>query len=268
MHSIQLLNNTKCIAILASGMRKGQICDRKCKDTYCGYHKRYSKVKVQHFCPAILASGKRKGKICNRLCKHTTFACGYHINIIQTIQSLPSEKFHPTRTETKTIHQLPQSIIIEQPYQFDRSTQPTPIERSSQHEITQQLTNSKSSEHSFQSEMIQAPIHSDMMDHTCQFGANQPYPTPIEEKSNLDTFDVTHIDVTEDTVNDKRSKQKLHSQISDSGVENHIILKETDEKQLVSKVVDNNQLPVDKITTPNGTKQSKNSRRKQRRYNK
>ena len=84
-----------CTAVIKSGPRKNQPCNKLCfNTTYCKRHcnykpkekkpvkkekkvvKKKSKQKNSVFCTAIIKSGKKKGTVCGRLCQDGT--CGYH----------------------------------------------------------------------------------------------------------------------------------------------------------------------------------------------
>ena len=77
------LNIQKCCAIIRSGSRKGQPCDKITSGKYCKKHLNYKEKKVKvkkekininkekNVCQSVLKTGKRKGEICFRInCKY------------------------------------------------------------------------------------------------------------------------------------------------------------------------------------------------------
>jgi len=70
------LHTQKCCAILKSGKRKNESCDKICAGKYC---LRHSKVKVYEKCSAIIKTGKRKGEKCNCNIKTKQKFCGKHL---------------------------------------------------------------------------------------------------------------------------------------------------------------------------------------------
>lgn len=63
----------KCGAVLKSGARKGQSCDKHCMEKYCNYHKNYKATQDMPTCSAILKSGKNKGETCKNKPKQNGF---------------------------------------------------------------------------------------------------------------------------------------------------------------------------------------------------
>lgn len=82
LHSDLTVN--KCCAIIRSGLKKGQICDKITSGKYCKKHLNYKEKKIKvkkekstsnkenvSICNVILKTGKRKGQPCNRKnCKY------------------------------------------------------------------------------------------------------------------------------------------------------------------------------------------------------
>lgn len=93
---VMLINN--CKYVFRSGPRKGQACNKRCKNTYCNscntiIEKREKKIQEKEiakekakkdgvFCKAILKSGKRKGLCCGNIVKNgSDFRCGRHSTV-------------------------------------------------------------------------------------------------------------------------------------------------------------------------------------------
>jgi hypothetical protein len=56
----------KCISIIKSGKRKGELCDKVCVKTTCNMHSKTNTPSV--LCEAIIQTGKRKGLPCGARC--------------------------------------------------------------------------------------------------------------------------------------------------------------------------------------------------------
>jgi len=98
----KVLKTKKCTAIIKSGKRKGEPCDKWCVGSLCPRHaklaekakmnvnKKISKVPYKS-CISILKSGKRKGEMCGCKCKKNENMCGRHISkkkVLNTIISI------------------------------------------------------------------------------------------------------------------------------------------------------------------------------------
>ena len=70
------MHTNRCSAVLKSGKRKNQACDKACFSEYCKMHKKYVPI-ANASCAVILKSGKRKGNACGCRIKQNGF-CGRH----------------------------------------------------------------------------------------------------------------------------------------------------------------------------------------------
>ena len=104
----KVLKTKHCTAIIKSGKRKGQPCNKLCHGLYCPRHQKLAekakekvkastqinkKISKSNFksCIAIIKSGKRKGEICGCKCKNNQNMCGRHISkkkVLNTIVSI------------------------------------------------------------------------------------------------------------------------------------------------------------------------------------
>tara|TARA_Y100000996_G_C22533991_1_gene647635 strand:- start:909 stop:1553 length:645 start_codon:yes stop_codon:yes gene_type:complete len=106
----KVLKTKYCTAIIKSGKRKGQPCNKLCVGLYCPRHQKLAekakekaktkasiqinkKISKSNFktCIAIIKSGKRKGEICGCKCKNNQNMCGRHISkkkVLNTIVSI------------------------------------------------------------------------------------------------------------------------------------------------------------------------------------
>jgi len=72
-----------CVAILKSGKRKGEQCNKSCMLKLCSMHlSKKNKLSINDgpTCKTIIKSGKRKGQICSCKCKKDSEFCGRHIS--------------------------------------------------------------------------------------------------------------------------------------------------------------------------------------------
>lgn len=67
----------RCSAVLISGKRKGEKCNRPCVSELCSIHIN-KQCCAKSKCKAVLASGKRKGELCNVYINSGEY-CGRHI---------------------------------------------------------------------------------------------------------------------------------------------------------------------------------------------
>ncbi len=102
----KVLKTKHCTAIIKSGKRKGQLCNKLCVGLYCPRHQKLAdkakakasnqinkKISKSNYksCIAIIKSGKRKGEICGCKCKNNQNMCGRHISkkkVLNTIVSI------------------------------------------------------------------------------------------------------------------------------------------------------------------------------------
>ena len=91
-----IMKTNKCMAVLKSGKRKGEICGKVCCEKYCGRHMYKAKsensantTESKHvnsnFCVAIIKNGKRKGEICGCKLKSKYIQnkrCGKHFRSV------------------------------------------------------------------------------------------------------------------------------------------------------------------------------------------
>ena len=101
----KVLKTNHCQAVLKSGKRKGECCEKLCLEDYCPMHfkaiqkqkekaEKFAKWAVETltesqkentivtnviYCNAIIKSGKRKGQVCGYKCKPGKSQCGRHI---------------------------------------------------------------------------------------------------------------------------------------------------------------------------------------------
>ena len=74
----------KCANVFLSGKRKGDICGKLSKETYCTKCKRQLQLRNNRTqCPIMIQSGKRKGEKCRNYCKSNEETCGIHRNILK-----------------------------------------------------------------------------------------------------------------------------------------------------------------------------------------
>ena len=99
----KVLKTKKCTAIIKSGKRKGEPCNKWCVGKFCSRHEKIAlkaaekEVKqtisnhLEKLCTAILKSGNRKGEMCGCKCKKNHEMCGRHISkkkVLNTIISI------------------------------------------------------------------------------------------------------------------------------------------------------------------------------------
>jgi len=77
----KVLKFKSCNAILKSGKRKGQPCNKPCLLEFCNIHlSKKHKLSDGPVCKSIIKSGKRKGQPCGCKCKKNSEFCGRHIS--------------------------------------------------------------------------------------------------------------------------------------------------------------------------------------------
>jgi len=91
----KVLKTKKCTAIIKSGKRKGESCNKWCVGKLCARHEKLATKKSMSVafpvCKVILKSGKRKGEMCSCKCKKNHEMCGRHISkkkVLNTIVSI------------------------------------------------------------------------------------------------------------------------------------------------------------------------------------
>lgn len=91
----KVLKTKKCTAIIKSGKRKGEPCNKWCVGKLCPRHEKLAAKKSTNaalpFCKVILKSGKRKNEMCGCKCKKNEDKCGRHISkkkVLNTIVSI------------------------------------------------------------------------------------------------------------------------------------------------------------------------------------
>ncbi len=86
----KVLKTDKCTAIIRSGKRKGQPCNKLCVGKFCSRHQKLAEkgkqTKSYPQCMTVLKSGKRKGEICGCKCLKNQDKCGRHISKKKSIK--------------------------------------------------------------------------------------------------------------------------------------------------------------------------------------
>jgi hypothetical protein len=74
----------ECSAILKSGKRRGEMCNKKCNSEFCKVHTKLQSGVNENNCGAILKSGKRKGLQCKSNAKKEGYCMLHYKKINNT----------------------------------------------------------------------------------------------------------------------------------------------------------------------------------------